>query len=123
MLAQLPPAQLNLTNSINNTGNVRRLFRYLYVSTGLQLTVRFKMYEKFSNLNVDSSGYGGEYTVQVGFGWTNGVMLWVAANYGQVLVAPQCPPLIATATSAGLRLSPSSMTVAVLVSLVGVFLL
>lgn len=77
------------------------------------------MYEKFSNLNVDSSGYGGEYTVQAGFGWTNGVSLWVAANYGHLLVAPQCPPLIASATSsssgaAGLRLSlPSTGATAV----------
>ncbi|KAN0088093.1 glycoside hydrolase family 37 protein [Tylopilus felleus] len=98
MLPQLPAAQLNLTSSINNTGN---------------------MYEKFSNLNVDSSGYGGEYTVQAGFGWTNGVSLWVAANYGHLLVAPQCPPLIASATSsssgaAGLRLSlPSTGATAV----------
>jgi alpha,alpha-trehalase len=58
------------------------------------------MYEKFSNLNVDSSGSGGEYTVQAGFGWTNGVLLWVAANYGQVLVAPQCPPLVASVLQA-----------------------
>ena len=80
---------------------------------------RFKMYEKFSNLNVDSSGSGGEYTVQAGFGWTNGVLLWVAANYGQVLVAPQCPPLVASVTgsssgAAGLRLfSPSIGAMAV----------
>lgn len=57
------------------------------------------MYEKFSNLNVDSSGSGGEYTVQVGFGWTNGVLLWAAANYGQFLVAPECPPLIVPGAS------------------------
>lgn len=88
------------------------------------------MYEKFSNLNVDSSGYGGEYTVQAGFGWTNGVLLWTAATYGQVLVAPQCPALVTTVTSsssgaAGLKLSSSvgAMVVAVFVSVVGLFLL
>lgn len=89
------------------------------------------MYEKFSNLNVDSSGSGGEYTVQAGFGWTNGVLLWVAANYGQVLVAPQCPPLVASVTgsssgAAGLRLSSPSvgvMAVAAFVSFVVSFLL
>ncbi|EIW74545.1 glycoside hydrolase family 37 protein [Coniophora puteana RWD-64-598 SS2] len=75
LLDRLPDSQLNLTGSVNNTGN---------------------MFEKFSNLNVDSSGYGGEYTVQAGFGWTNGVLLWVAATYGDVLVAPQCPPLLAS---------------------------
>ncbi|OJA18271.1 hypothetical protein AZE42_04995 [Rhizopogon vesiculosus] len=76
LLPQLPASQLNLTDSINNTGN---------------------MYEKFSNLNVDSSGSGGEYTVQAGFGWTNGVLLWVASTYGEQLVAPQCPELVASA--------------------------
>ncbi|KIK16915.1 glycoside hydrolase family 37 protein [Pisolithus microcarpus 441] len=70
LLLRLPNNELNLTNSVNNTGN---------------------MYEKFSILNVDSSGSGGEYTVQAGFGWTNGVLLWVAANYGQLLVAPSRP--------------------------------
>ena len=26
----------------------------------------------------------------MGFGWTNGVVLWTASNYGEVLVAPKC---------------------------------
>jgi alpha,alpha-trehalase len=52
------------------------------------------MFEKFSNLDIDSSGRGGEYTVQAGFGWTNGVLLWVASNYGDVIAAPTCPPLL-----------------------------
>jgi alpha,alpha-trehalase len=70
------------------------------------------MFEKFSTLDIDSAGRGGEYTVQVsaqihvalcscdtvnkaGFGWTNGVVLWIASNYGQTLVSPQCPPPLA----------------------------
>ncbi|KAI6103329.1 glycoside hydrolase family 37 protein [Pisolithus croceorrhizus] len=79
LLPRLPNSELNLTGSVNNTGN---------------------MYEKFSMLNVDSSGSGGEYTVQAGFGWTNGVLLWVAANYGQLLVVPVCPALVPSAGSA-----------------------
>ncbi|KAI6096293.1 glycoside hydrolase family 37 protein [Pisolithus croceorrhizus] len=79
LLPRLPNSELNLTGSVNNTGN---------------------MYEKFSMLNVDSSGSGGEYTAQAGFGWTNGVLLWVAANYGQLLVAPVCPALVPSAGSA-----------------------
>lgn len=31
---------------------------------------------------------------QAGFGWTNGVLLWVAETYGQVLAAPRCPNLL-----------------------------
>ena len=53
-----------------------------------------QMFEKFSISDIDSAGRGGEYTVQAGFGWTNGVVLWVASTYGHVLVAPQCPDLL-----------------------------
>ncbi|KAI0276733.1 glycoside hydrolase family 37 protein [Russula aff. rugulosa BPL654] len=76
LLPRLSDQQLNVSQSINNTGN---------------------MFEKFSISDVDSSGRGGEYTVQAGFGWTNGVVLWVASTFGEQLVAPVCPdPLFAT---------------------------
>ena len=56
-----------------------------------------QMFEKFSISDVDSSGRGGEYTVQAGFGWTNGVVLWLANTFGEQLVGPVCPdPLFAT---------------------------
>ena len=51
------------------------------------------MFEKFNASDVDASGGGGEYTVQIGFGWTNGVVLWTAANYGQYLPMPTCPQI------------------------------
>lgn len=110
LLPQLPASELNLTSSIGNTGN---------------------MFEKFSNLNVDSSGSGGEYTVQAGFGWTNGVLLWVASTYGERLVAPQCPALVAattTTTSTGaavdLRASSGAVITAVVMSvMISVFFL
>lgn len=57
------------------------------------------MFEKFSNFDIDSAGSGGEYTVQAGFGWTNGVVLWVANAYGNVLDAPKCPNITADAVS------------------------
>ncbi|KAJ7644707.1 glycoside hydrolase family 37 protein [Roridomyces roridus] len=78
ILPRLSDAELNVTQSVGNTGN---------------------MFEKLSISDVDSSGSGGEYTVQAGFGWTNGVVLWAASNYGDVLAAPQCPPLLATTTT------------------------
>ena len=59
------------------------------------------MFEKFSISDIDSAGRGGEYTVQAGFGWTNGVVLIVASEYGDVLVTPQCPDLLAQVTSPG----------------------
>ncbi|KAG1784945.1 glycoside hydrolase family 37 protein [Suillus plorans] len=100
LLPQLPTSELNITDSVGNTGN---------------------MFEKFSNLNVDASGGGGEYTVQAGFGWTNGVLLWVASTYGEQLVAPQCPPVVAattsttTSTSAAVGLQASSRGVIIAV--------
>lgn len=57
------------------------------------------MFEKFSISDIDSAGRGGEYTVQAGFGWTNGVVLYVASQYGDVLVAPNCPNLTESAIS------------------------
>jgi len=53
------------------------------------------MFEKFSNLEIDSAGRGGEYTVQAGFGWTNGVALWITQTYGHTLGTPQCPNIVA----------------------------
>ncbi|KAJ6584320.1 Six-hairpin glycosidase-like protein [Mycena capillaripes] len=76
LLPRLSDAELNVTQSTTNTGN---------------------MFEKFSISDIDSAGRGGEYTVQAGFGWTNGVLLWVASNYGNTLVAPTCPSLLAVA--------------------------
>jgi hypothetical protein len=36
-------------------------------------------------------GGGGEYIVQEGFGWTNGVTLWILNKFGTNLTAPsQC---------------------------------
>ncbi|KAI0053998.1 glycoside hydrolase family 37 protein [Auriscalpium vulgare] len=80
LLPRLSDQALNLSGSINNTGN---------------------MFEKFSIQDIDSGGRGGEYTVQAGFGWTNGVLLWVASNFGKQLVAPNCPNPISEASSEG----------------------
>ena len=67
------------------------------------------MFEKFSISDIDSAGRGGEYTVQAGFGWTNGALLWVASNYGGVLVAPQCPDLlVSAATTTGSGANPTT---------------
>lgn len=83
------------------------------------------MFEKFSATDIDSAGRGGEYTVQAGFGWTNGVVLWVASTYGNVLVAPTCPSLLveasitsgngASTSSAALRMMPTMSTHVVMI--------
>ncbi|KAJ2321819.1 hypothetical protein IWW52_000493 [Coemansia sp. RSA 2704] len=48
------------------------------------------MFEKFDSAQVGSAGGGGEYTVQAGFGWTNGVLIWTLDKFGPQLTAPKC---------------------------------
>ena len=38
------------------------------------------MYEKMDASRPGERGGGGEYTPQVGFGWSNGVVLWLLAQ-------------------------------------------
>ncbi|KAG8898238.1 hypothetical protein FRB99_007577 [Tulasnella sp. 403] len=74
LLNQLSPQELNATHSDPSS--------------------KGHMYEKFNMFDVDAAGSGGEYTVQDGFGWTNGVALWIIQNYGKVLAKPSCPAII-----------------------------
>ena len=41
-----------------------------------------KMVEKYDGMTPGVMGGGGEYNVQIGFGWTNGVMLHFLQKYG-----------------------------------------
>lgn len=61
------------------------------------------MFEKFNVTDPDAAGGGGEYTVQIGFGWTNGVVLWAAGKYGKWLPPPTCPliPIVANNQTGG----------------------
>ncbi|XP_037033248.1 trehalase-like isoform X4 [Bradysia coprophila] len=45
----------------------------------------FVMYEKYSALELGGHGGGGEYDIQIGFGWTNGVIMDLLAKYGKQL--------------------------------------
>jgi len=78
LLARLSDQELNVTFSVNNTG---------------------KMFEKVSAFDIDVAGGGGEYTVQAGFGWSNGVVLYFAAKYGAWLATPNCPAILITPTN------------------------
>jgi len=80
LLNQLPQSDLNLTNSAGQSG---------------------QMFEKFSTIDLDAAGSGGEYTVQAGFAWTNGVAFWIGRNFGSRLLQPQCPAIEAEAASSG----------------------
>lgn len=49
------------------------------------------MFEKYHAVNVGYPGGGGEYIVQEGFGWTNGVTQWILNKFSGNLTAPaQC---------------------------------
>ena len=50
------------------------------------------MYEKYSAVEHGVGGGGGEYTPQVGFGWSNGVALSLVARYGDALVGDRAAP-------------------------------
>lgn len=49
------------------------------------------IYEKYRNDKLGERGQGGEYAVQAGFGWTNGLALYYLSLYGDVLQVPSCP--------------------------------
>lgn len=49
------------------------------------------MFEKYNIKEVGNPGRGGEYVVQEGFGWTNGVALYFLEKYGTDLKLPECP--------------------------------
>lgn len=48
------------------------------------------MFEKYNALERGQSGHGGEYEVQEGFGWTNGVALKILKQFGRELKFPTC---------------------------------
>ncbi|TBU52098.1 trehalase-domain-containing protein [Dichomitus squalens] len=56
-------------------------------------------YEKLSFSDIDSTGRGGEYTVQAGFGRTNGAILWVASIFNDKLAALKCPDVLQSAAA------------------------
>ena len=48
------------------------------------------MFEKYANNATNAIGGGGEYSTVTGFGWSNGVLIWVADIFGQQLTTPVC---------------------------------
>ena len=57
------------------------------------------MFEKYDARVVGIAGDGGEYDVQEGFGWTNGVALRLFADYGDKLISPsKCPSRVSMST-------------------------
>lgn len=57
------------------------------------------MFEKYSDHSLNEAGSGGEYAVAVGFGWSNGVLIWVADTFRDQLQTASCWNLTANATA------------------------
>ncbi|KAG0237490.1 hypothetical protein BGW42_000700 [Actinomortierella wolfii] len=54
------------------------------------------MFEKFDATVLGGGGHGGEYEVQAGFGWSNGVAMWQLYQFGDDLKWPDCPKVPAS---------------------------
>lgn len=52
------------------------------------MTFLEQFFEKYNAVSIGLPGGGGEYTVQEGFGWTNGLILWILKHYGRELTLP-----------------------------------
>lgn len=48
------------------------------------------MFEKYGDNSTNAVGGGGEYTVVEGFGWSNGVLIWVVDTFNEKLTRPDC---------------------------------
>nr|AQV08185.1 trehalase [Locusta migratoria] len=76
------------------------------------------MYEKYDATLIGVGGGGGEYRVQLGFGWTNGVILELLYKYGnQLQVVDQFNAKAEQSTASGVQASGGQLLTAVLVLL------
>ncbi|KAH6660296.1 trehalase [Truncatella angustata] len=48
------------------------------------------MFEKYGDNSTNAVGGGGEYEVVEGFGWSNGVLIWVVDTFNAKLTRPEC---------------------------------
>lgn len=56
------------------------------------------MFEKYADNSTDAAGGGGEYEVVPGFGWSNGVLIWIANTFTD-LATPECGNITAADTT------------------------
>ncbi|KAJ8955421.1 hypothetical protein NQ318_003519 [Aromia moschata] len=96
-----PPLQHIMIVGLNNTGNdyaVRLAYEIAetWVRSNHQAYKETTaMYEKYDATVPGGHGGGGEYKIQTGFGWTNGVIMDLLFRYGGVLTANDPPPITA----------------------------
>lgn len=56
------------------------------------------MFEKYASNSTNAAGGGGEYEVVEGFGWSNGVLIWMGDIFGEELKTPECGDISAAST-------------------------
>ncbi|KAI4959460.1 hypothetical protein J4E86_003182 [Alternaria arbusti] len=59
------------------------------------------IFEKYADERTNAAGGGGEYEVVEGFGWSNGVLIWAADQFGQSLTTPECGNITAANIGGG----------------------
>ncbi|ADM11130.1 alpha-alpha-trehalase precursor [Encephalitozoon intestinalis ATCC 50506] len=68
---------------------VRSYLENISVSTSVVDETKRGIFEKYSCEMVGSPGYKGEYTAQVGFGWTNGIAIHFLDRFSSEIVSPK----------------------------------
>ncbi|ORY62246.1 trehalase-like protein [Pseudomassariella vexata] len=76
---------------------------------GLESTDEGIMFEKYGDNSTNAVGGGGEYEVVEGFGWTNGVLLWVADTFNTQLQRPDCGNITAAVNTEKRGAGPSAV--------------
>jgi alpha,alpha-trehalase len=93
-----PPLQYLLINSLNSINSIK-ISNFTLNIIQKWITTNYcswknsggYMFEKYDVTKIGKPGEGGEYQVQTGFGWTNGVVLYLLQNYGEQLKYIPCP--------------------------------
>ena len=67
------------------------------------------MFEKYADNSTNVAGGGGEYEVVEGFGWTNGVLIWVVETFANELKRPDCGDIKAADLSGSSKRSMSAL--------------
>jgi alpha,alpha-trehalase len=57
---------------------------------GADTAAKGTMFEKYADNSTNAAGGGGEYEVVEGFGWSNGVLIWMGDVFGRELRTPEC---------------------------------
>ncbi|KAJ8927243.1 hypothetical protein NQ314_020323 [Rhamnusium bicolor] len=125
-----PPLQHIMIIGLNNTGNDHAV-RLAYEIAEKWVRSNFKafketdaMYEKYDATVPGGYGGGGEYETQIGFGWTNGVIMDLLNRYANELTADDPPPTTTESAAStqefpgGASTSMSSITTALIALLV-----